>query len=244
MIYRDRTTIQTAFRSWAPGCARAGWVAAGLTIFLAISGISLAQQSTRENSRIVDGLNDHLAQVRDMSADFVQILDDGLNQPQRQEGHLYLERSGRARWEYDYPQTRLYVVSGNVVTDYMPGENMLRRRSVDDETIERIPLMSVLGRRNLRDEFERIDLMSPDAVQPQTPGTRVLRLVPSRESGIEDIVLEVDPASFDIRRLIMRYRDGSTNDFLFSSILTNTGLTDGLWEVVPLPGTDVVDMVN
>jgi outer membrane lipoprotein-sorting protein len=61
---------------------------------------------------------------------------------------------------------------------------------------------------------------------------------------VEDIMLEVDPQSFDIRRLLMRYRDGSTNDFVFNAVLTNTGLTDALWEVVPAPGTDIIDMVN
>ena len=50
--------------------------------------------------------------------------------------------------------------------------------------------------------------------------------------------------SFDLRRLRMRYQDGSTNDIVFDAIVTNVGLTDALWEIVPAPGTDIVDTVN
>ena len=230
--------------SRAPAHGRSLIIASLATVLLAWTTPGFAQDSTAENARIVDGVNDRLAEIRDMSADFVQILDDGLNQPRREEGHLYLERSEKARWEYDYPETRLFVVDGNVMSDYLPAENLLRRRVVEGEVFDRIPLMSILGRDNLRNEFARIDLLDRESARPEVEGTRVLRLLPRRETAVEDIVIEVDPQSFDIRRLLMRYRDGSTNDLVFSGILTNTGLTDGLWEIVPAPGTDIIDTVN
>jgi len=197
-----------------------------------------AQAPTGEVTRIVDGLNDRLSQLRDLSADFTQTI-ESLNQSRHEEGHLYMARSGRARWEYDHPETRIWVMNGDRVVDYDPGQNLLVVRTVDEAYYDRLPLMSVFGRRNFTDEFERFSLLP--ASEGHVAGSRVLRAVPKRDTDIGDIVIEVDPVSFDIRRLFVRFDNGDTNDLTFSNILVNTGLTDALWDFVPPPGTDVLD---
>jgi len=219
----------------------------GTFILPALPGTSAprpAQNPTAEVERIVDGLNRYLAEVRDMSADFVQIQDNGLNQPRREEGHVYLHRSRKMRWEYDRPEVKIYVVDGDRESDYLPGENLLRRRRVDERFYDQVPLMSILGRQNVMDEVYQTRLLPIGTPEARVEGARALRLVPRRESDVQDIFLEVDPESFDIRRLKMTYVNGDTTDFVFSNVQTNIGLSDALWEIVPAPGTDIVDMVN
>lgn len=206
---------------------------------LTVSGAGLAQRAN-DLGRVVDGINDQLAATHDLSADFVQIIEQDLEPTFREEGHVYLRDSGDARWEYDLPTARMFLTDGDIAVEYTPGENLMRRRRVEPGEFDLLPLMSVLGRRNLRDEFERFETLTAD---PQVEGMRVIRAYPKRESSIEYIVIEADPASFVIRRLLVK-SPGQTNDLRFNNVLTNTGLTDALFEFEPPSGTEIVDRVH
>jgi outer membrane lipoprotein carrier protein len=145
------------------------------------------------------------------------------------------------RWEYRSPEEKLFVSDGRTVYLYVPEERQVTRESVDDSFDDRIPLMFLLGRSDLENEFERIERL---ASEPQVAGTEVLRMYPRRENDIEEVLLEVDPASFDIRRLRLAYRDGSVSEFIFNGIRTNTGVDPSRFEFEPPPGVDVVEGIG
>jgi outer membrane lipoprotein carrier protein len=198
-----------------------------------------AQDATSELTRLVDGLNDRLATTGNLSADFVQVV-EFLNQTTREEGHVYLSAPNRSRWEYDSPTRKLVVTDGEIATEYTPAENFARRRRMEDGEAGLMPLVSVLGRRNLREEFQQFELLSGP---PRVEGTRVIRAYPRRESDIEQIVIEADPETFIIRRLLV-IRRSQRNDLVFNNVLTNVGMSEGLFSFDPPPGTDLVDRVN
>jgi outer membrane lipoprotein-sorting protein len=214
-------------------------IALGLSMF-ASGTTSGAQTPTEEVVRIVDGVTGYLEGIRDMSADFVQVVEFGLNQTRREKGHVYLDQSGKARWEYLDPETRFWVMDGNTVRDYIPGENLFRVATVDPAYFDRLPLMSLFGRRNLDREFE-FRLLERETAGARLEGTRILRVIPERETDIRDILIEVDAVSFELRRLFIEAGDGSTNDLVFENVLTNTGLSDSLWKLVPPEGTEIIE---
>ena len=52
---------------------------------------------------LLDGVREKLEGMNDMSADFLQIYEDSLNETIEEEGHLYLRRPRMMRWEYRSP---------------------------------------------------------------------------------------------------------------------------------------------
>src|SRR5215831_12470720 len=110
--------------------------------------------------------------MNDLSADFVQISKDVLNRKQEAAGHLYLKRSRMARWEYTTPEEQLFVSDGKTVYFYVPADKQVNREAVKDTFDDRIPLMFLLGRSNLRNEFMRFVLLDE---KPVVAGTRVVR---------------------------------------------------------------------
>ena len=176
--------------------------------------------------------------MQDLSADFIQIYEDPLNRMPPEEGHLFLRRPRMMRWEYSVPEEKLFVSDGETVYLYQPGEQLVHRYSVSDTFDDRIPIMFLLGRSNLQGEFTRFELL---AIPPRVPGARVIRMYPRRETDVDEVLMEIDPATFDIRRLQLSYRDGSITDFVFNQIETNRGLDRSLFDFVPPPEAEVIE---
>lgn len=187
---------------------------------------------------LLDGTERRLERMQDLSADFIQIYEDPLNRMPPEEGHLFLKRPRMMRWEYSVPAEKLFVTDGETVYLYLPDEQLVNRYSVSDTFDDRIPIMFLLGRSDLQSEFTRFELLG---IPPKVPGTRVIRMYPRRETDVEEVLMEVDPGTFDIRRLRLSYRDGSITEFVFNEIETNSGLDQSLFEFVPPPEAEVIE---
>jgi outer membrane lipoprotein carrier protein len=142
------------------------------------------------------------------------------------------------RWEYKSPDDSLFISDGKTVYFYSPADKQVTREAVKESLDDRIPLMFLIGRSNLRNEFARIELLRD---KPVVPGMQVLRLYPKRQTGITDVVLEVQPANYHVRRLLLSYTDGSQSEFIFSSIRTNAGLRSSFFDFKVPPGVEVVE---
>jgi outer membrane lipoprotein carrier protein len=187
---------------------------------------------------LVDGVERSFARMNDLSADFLQISKDVLNRTQQAAGHLYLKRQRMARWEYTSPEEQFFVSDGKTVYFYVPADKQVNREAVKDTFDDRIPLMFLLGRSNLRNEFTKFELI---ATKPVLEGTKVIRMSPKRKTDLKELVMEVDPQNFQIRRLVLDHTDGSHSEFIFSNIRTNTGLKPSLFDFKVPPGVQVVE---
>lgn len=141
------------------------------------------------------------------------------------------------RWEYRTPEERLFVVDGDTMYSYAPADRQARRDSVGESFDDRVPILFLLGRSDLEGEFS--DYTSESDVQ--VPGACGMRMTPRRESEVEEVLLEVDPSTFDIRRMRLRFFDDSITDFVFEAIRTNRGLDEELFDFVAPPGVPLVD---
>ncbi len=204
-----------------------------LAVFLAFLQVSAPNLNT-----LVDGVERSFALMKDFTADFVQVFEDSLNRKQQETGHLYLMRPRMMRWEYQTPEDKLFVSDGKTVYFYVPADRQVNKESVRESLDDRIPLMFLLGRSDLRKEFTRFELLN---TKPFLPGTKVLRMYPRRKTDLTEVIMEVDPANYQIRRLLLTHSDGSRSEFIFSNIRTNAGLRSGLFHFKVPPGVQVVD---
>jgi outer membrane lipoprotein carrier protein len=190
---------------------------------------------------VIAGVDRLFARMRDFSADFVQIEQNSLNRRQQGAGHVYLMRPRMARWEYKSPEERLFLSDGKMVYFYVPADKQVRQDELKAAIDDRLPLMFLLGRSNLRDEFERFETL---AVKPEIEGTMVVQMYPKRKTALRELIMEVEPQSFLIRRLVLTNDDGSRNDFRFSNIRVNSGLKASLFEFKAPAGTKVLQGIG
>src|SRR5438552_3093292 len=188
-------------------------------------------------SDIIQGVEDSFAHMKDFSSDFIQIFQDPLNRKQQETGHLYLMRPRMMRWEYKNPEEKLFVSDGKTVYFYVPGDRQVTREAVKQSFDDRIPLMFLLGQSNLRSEFTRFELLN---TKPFFEDAKVVRMYPKRKTDFQEILMEVDPGDYLIRRLVLAHMDGSRSEFIFSGIRTNTGLRASMFDFKLPPGVEVV----
>lgn len=210
-----------------------------LALFLAF--LQAPGVSGKGLNALIEGVDRTFARMRDLSADFVQIFEDPLNRKQQESGRLYLMRPRMMRWEYKSPEEKLFASDGKTVYLYVPADRQVNKEAVKESLDERIPLMFLVGRSNLRNEFARIELLRD---KPVLPGTQVLRLFPKSRTEFKEIIMEVDPANYQIRRLLLSYYDGARSEFVFSNIRTNTGLQASLFELKVPPGVEVLEGIG
>lgn len=190
---------------------------------------------------LIDGIERTFGRMRDLSADFIQIYEDPLNRKQQESGHLYLKRPRMMRWEYMDPEEKLFISNGKWVYLYSPADRQVNREAVKESLDERIPLLFLLGNPSLSKEFSRIERIG---MKPLLKGNAVLRMFPKRAGEIQEIVLEVDPGNYFIRRLVFSQSDGSRSEFIFSNTRTNVGLRASFFEFKIPPGVQVLDGIG
>jgi outer membrane lipoprotein carrier protein len=213
------------------------FLAVGLALFLS-SGSLAAAQADHRLSDIVDGVERSFARMKDFSSDFMQIFEDSLNRKQQESGHLYLMRPRMMRWEYKNPEEKLFVSDSKNVFLYVPADKQVSKEAVKDTFDDRMPLMFLLGRSNLRNEFTRFELLN---TTPFLEGTKVVRMYPKRKTDLSEVIMEVDPANYQIRRLLLAHKDGSKSEFIFSNIRVNTGIKSSLFQFTVPAGVQIVD---
>jgi outer membrane lipoprotein carrier protein len=188
-------------------------------------------------SDLVDGVARSFARMNDLSSDFIQIFQDSLNRKQQESGHLYLKRPRMMRWEYKSPEDKLFISDGKTVYFYVPADRQVNKEAVKSSFDDRVPLMFLLGQSNLRDEFTRFELLD---TKPFFEGMKVVRMYPKRKTDLQEVLMEVDPATYLIRRLVLAHSDGSRSEFIFSSMRTNTGLRASMFDFAIPQGVEVI----
>jgi len=142
------------------------------------------------------------------------------------------------RWEYKKPEEKVFVSNGMFVYLYVPADRQVTREAVRESMDDRIPLMFLLGRENLTSEFTRIEELG---TKPLVEGLHVLRMQPRRAGNVSEVILEVDPANFNIRRLVLTQSDGSRSEFIFMNIRQNNRLPASLFDFKIPPGVEVIE---
>ncbi len=187
---------------------------------------------------IIDGLQAKYSRMRGLSANFVQMYQASDGRSITESGTLLLKRPGKARWEYKSPEQKLFISDGRTLYFYVAGERQASKTSVKKSADPQIPFLFLLGRGNLRRDFTRIELLSDG--RAAEAGNRVLRLVPKNApEEFSKLLVEVNPNTFEVRRMVIFERNGAKMDFRLSNVKENYVAPDTQFNFTTPPGVTV-----
>jgi len=208
-----------------------------LSSALIVSAMTGAHAQSPDLNTLIDGLQRKYSRMQGLEADFVQVYHGADGRVIRESGHLLLKRPAKARWEYLSPEHKIFVSDGKNVFFYVSGEKSATRSSIKESADPQIPFLFLLGRGNLRRGFSRIEITAEPAAGA---GNLVLRLVPKRApEQFKQLLVEVSPASFEVRRMVIFERSGARMDFLLANVRENAIAADSQFQFVPPQGVTV-----
>lgn len=173
--------------------------------------------------QLIDGLQLKYNRMTSLSADFVQLYTAPGERTRREAGRLLLRKPGRMRWEYQNPEPKLFLCDGKYVYEYVPEDGFVSRMALKESDDWRAPFAFLLGRGNLRQDFQQIET---GVEAPSQAGNQVLRLIPKRNMGFRTLLLEVDPKTLQLARLSFVDAAGARSDFLFSNMRENVATNE------------------
>lgn len=186
-------------------------------------------------NRLIDGLQQKYSRMQGLAADFVQVYAGSDGRVLRESGHLTLKRPRRARWDYTTPERKLFVSDGKKVYFYVYGEKNATTSSIKETADPQIPFLFLLGRGNLRRDFSRIEIASGEPAIGG--GNYVLRLFPKRApEEFKELLVEVSPSSFEVRRMVIFERSGARMEFLLANVRENFVAPDSEFQFTAPPG--------
>ncbi len=193
-----------------------------LTIVLLIFAYpAIASAQTAELDQLINGLQSKYNKLSSLGADFTQIYNSPSGQSRRESGRVLLKKPGKMRWDYTSPETKLFISDGKWLYEYVPAERYASRTTIKNSGDMRAPFAFLLGRGNLRRDFKRIEFAKES---PARAGNKVLRMIPKRAADFRELLVEVEPSSFQIARLTLIESGGARSDFLFSNVRENVGV--------------------
>lgn len=187
-----------------------------LLAFVSFGALAVGAQT--ELDRMINGLQSKYNKISTLAADFAQVHTSRSQRERRESGHMLLKKPGKMKWNYTTPEEKHFISDGKWLYEYVPTDKAVTRSSVKDSDDLRAPFAFLLGQGNLRSEFRRIEFSRES---PVNAGNKVLRMLPKRLQDFEELLIEIDPDSFQIARLSIVESDGERSDFIFSNIREN-----------------------
>jgi len=192
----------------------------------------------RDLSPIIDGMQNKYSRMLGLEAQFTQVYRGPDGRTLQETGRLLLKRPGKARWDYNEPEKKLFVSDGKNIFFYAEGEKQATQASVKESGDPQIPFLFLLGRGNLRRDFSRIEVA--DGERPVEPSNLVLRLVPKRApQEFKQLLVEVDPSSYQVKRMVIFERSGARMDFILSNVRENYVAPDNQFQFNPPAGVTI-----
>ena len=181
-------------------------------------------------------VTDFFAGLNTLQADFRQQVMDGNNRPlQSSQGHMWIKRPGRFRWDYEIPYRQQLVADGEHLWSY---DEDLEQVTVQKatEVLTSTPAMLLSGEEPLENVFD-IEEAAPDG------GEQHVLLVPkSDDSNVTRIHLFFSGKV--LTRIQAEDKFGNTTTFSFSAFERNPALDKAVFTFTPPAGADVVGDVN
>jgi len=139
-------------------------------------------------------------------------------------GEIKYRKPGQMIWKYDRPEAHLYILDGNTLWDYYPGEKRAIHLTLDQALVQNVPKAFLFGMGKLKQEFE----ISFHAGRAQEPtGEIKLDLVPRNDqarASLGTLVFTIDPKDFLVREVEMTDALGNLNHLWFDKVKLNAPL--------------------
>ncbi len=189
---------------------------------------------------VVDRLQTTCSRTQDLWARFHQTATNRtLGQVREASGLFLMKRPGRMRWEYQKPESRLFVTDGKTLWTYSPTDKQVVVQELTGALTSRTPLSFLAGDCQLRREFG-IRAVDHAATRGSTR-FMILDLKPLRaDAGVARMYLEVNLQTSTIEKTTLFDAAGNTTVIAFSDVKLNTGLGDQQFQFTPPAGVTVI----
>jgi outer membrane lipoprotein carrier protein len=228
-------------------------------VAIVIAIVSAFSPPARDGQSVLRALEARYHHAQTLKAAFYERYSEGNNASEGsgESGTVYFSQPGRMRWEYESPETKLFIVDGTNVWFYVPADRTVSRAKVKESSDWRTPLALLTGKSDLAKLCREIEIVDPaksstNAANPEdsenrptSPENTVLRCVPKREfpdadQEIREVLLESDPESHLVR-LIIRQPGNLETEFRFANWQENLPVAETMFHFSPPPGVTVVD---
>jgi len=192
------------------------------------------EKALKEVREVVKQLQARYEKTKDLQADFAQKTTiEGFERPVTSSGKVYIKKQGRLRWNYLEPSVEDIYVNRDDVKVYVPEHKQVLVGKLTQMAASKAPLELLQGAAKLEESF---DIEPTPGVGRGAGGIRLLTLLPKSREGeagksLQRIVLEVFPKTFFIRTISLYEVSGNVASFEFSSLQSNMGLGDSLFDL-------------
>jgi outer membrane lipoprotein carrier protein len=205
-----------------------------------------AAAATPELRTVLERMQKRYDQAKDLRARFSQNYTRAVvGRATLSTGTLTFKKPGRMRWDYEKPEPRMFLSTGQVLWLYEPEEKQAFKQDLKSSQLP-AALAFLMGKGKLTDEFEIAFAPEPAAEAkeklPGRPGDIRLQLSPKQpQSTYKSILFVVDPKEFLVRESVLVDAQGNANHFTFDNLEVNTKVADSLFKWNPPAGVRVVD---
>jgi outer membrane lipoprotein carrier protein len=174
----------------------------------------------------------YLSNLTTWSADFDQTIDDESGKTLRTaSGHLYLQRPGKFRWDYQKPAEQLVLADGKKLWFY---DKDLQQANVRDmnAALANTPATLLAGGAPLSSQFEIRAL-------PATEGLEWFQLIP-KHADSDFQAVRIAFAKGELARMLLADKLNQVTSLKFSATHRNVALPADQFSFTPPPGVDVI----
>ncbi|MGC1188827.1 MAG: outer membrane lipoprotein carrier protein LolA [Candidatus Acidiferrales bacterium] len=215
-----------------------------------------AQRQAVGAGQVVQALENHYRDAKTLTADFLERYSEGDRQERVESGRVFFARPGHMRWEYESPETKLFVSDGRILWFYVPKDHSATHQLVKQSDDWRTPLALLTGEVKLSRLCGKIEL---DGGPPLSDGSVVLKCWPRGETSaathagqqsessalnagdnFTEVLLEINPTSGELNDVRVEQPGGVELEFRFGAWRMNPPLASSLFEFEPLAGVAIV----
>jgi outer membrane lipoprotein carrier protein len=225
---------------------------------LAVVPDSFAQTSPQA-APVVRLLEARYRNIKTLKAFFLQTYRDGRSGLQVESGTVYFSRPGRMRWEYESPESKLFIADGKTVWFFVPADGTATRAPMKESSDWRTPLAWLTGKARLSQLCDRIGVHGtapgasghvilsciPRGTKPlpeASPGDDVaLQGMLSPAAWYDQVLLEVNPSSGELADVRVLQPGGVEIEFRFGQFQEGLPLQEAMFRFQPQPGVTVLD---
>jgi outer membrane lipoprotein-sorting protein len=176
--------------------------------------------------------------LRSLRADFEQsYYSASMATPLVEKGRLYLQKPDLMRWEYREPERNVFLYREGISLAYFPEDNQLYRHALSPEEKDWAIFSLLTGRAKILDTY---DVEAAEFPAERKPAVQI-KLVPKTEGETSHILLQVDPRTWLLERIVFFDWTGNKQEFTFSGLKLNPRLEARTFELDVPADCEVID---
>lgn len=211
-----------------------------LTVGFMGSGL-WAAETEKDPAVIAQSLQASYDKITSLQASFHQEIYSRMTSRKKEgSGKVVLVKPGLMRWDYETPDTQVFVCDGKRLSMYFAKENQMLSSSAQQYLESDVMYSFFAGTADVARDFV---ISAPlESEQDIDDVTYQIRLVPKvSHPQIDEIEVWVNRSSYLLHRIKVVDKFGSITDLTFSNIIINQSVPSTIFTFVPPEGTEIID---